>query len=48
MNNLEKKEKNLDQLINKLNSLSFSYVTNSGEINGVLKEKNKFYIKKIN
>ncbi len=39
MDNLEKKEKNLDQLINKLNSLSFSYAHNSGEINGVLKEK---------
>ena len=39
MNNLEKKEKNLDQLINKLNSLSFSYAHNSSEINGVLKEK---------
>ena len=46
MNNLEKKEKIWLKLINKLNSLSFGYAHNSGEINGVLKKKTIFNKKK--
>ena len=39
MNNLEKKEKNLDQIINKLSRLSLSYSHNSGELSRFLEEK---------
>ena len=41
MSNIEKKEKNLNQLINKLNSLSLSYSQPNYEIEKVISEKNE-------
>ena len=40
MSNIEKKEKNLNQLIDKLNSLSLSYSQPSYEIEKIKTEKN--------
>ena len=41
MSNIEKKEKNLTQLIDKLNSLSLSYSQPKYEIEKILTEKNE-------
>ena len=41
MSNIEKKEKNLNQLIDKLNSLSLSYSQPNYEIEKVRTEKNE-------
>ena len=41
MSNLEKKEKNLNQLIDKLNSLSLSYSQPTYEIEKIRTEKNE-------
>ena len=41
MSNIEKKEKNLNQLIDKLNSLSLSYSQPTYEIEKIRTEKNE-------
>ena len=41
MSNIEKKEKNLSQLIDKLNSLSLSYSQPKYEIEKIITEKNE-------
>jgi len=46
MSNIEKKEKNLNQLIDKLNSLSLSYAQPNYEIEKVITEKNELFKKK--
>ena len=46
MSNLEKKEKNLNQLIDKLNSLSLSYSQPTYEIEKIRTEKNELFRQK--
>ena len=46
MSNIEKKEKNLTQLIDKLNSLSLSYSQPKYEIEKIITEKNELSRKK--
>ena len=46
MSNIEKKEKNLNQLIDKLNSLSLSYSQPTYEIEKIKTEKNELSRKK--
>ena len=46
MSNIEKKEKNLNQLIEKLNSLSLSYSQPNYEIEKVRTEKNELFRQK--
>ena len=46
MSNLEKKEKNLNQLIDKLNSLSLSYSQPTYEIEKIRTEKNELFSQK--
>ena len=46
MSNIEKKEKNLNQVIDKLNSLSLSYAQPNYEIEKVITEKNELFKKK--
>ena len=47
MSNFEKKEKNLKQLINKLNSLSLTYSQPTYEIEKIKTEKNEILRQKI-
>ena len=47
MSNIEKKEKNLNQLIDKLNSLSLSYSQPNYEIEKIRTEKNELLDKKM-
>ena len=46
MNNFEKKEQNLNKLIDKLNSLSLSYAQPSNELQKLITEKNDLANKK--
>ena len=46
MNSFEKKEQNLNQLIDKLNSLSLSYSQPNYELEKIKTEKNELTIKK--
>ena len=46
MSNIEKKEKNLTQLIDKLNSLSLSYSQPNYELEKIRTEKNEIASKK--
>ena len=46
MSNIEKKEKNLNQLIDKLNSLSLSYSQPNYEIEKIRTEKNELFRQK--
>ena len=46
MSNIEKKEKNLNQLIDKLNSLSLSYSQPTYEIEKIRTEKNELFRQK--
>ena len=46
MSNLEKKEQNLNQLIDKLNSISFSYSQPNHEIEKIKSERNELANKK--
>jgi peptidoglycan hydrolase CwlO-like protein len=46
MSNIEKKEKNLNQLIDKLNSLSLSYSQPSYEIEKIRTKKNELFRQK--
>ena len=47
MNNFEKKEQNLNQLIDKLNSISLSYSQPNYELEKIKTEKNELANKKI-
>ena len=47
MSNFEKKEQNLNQLIDKLNSMSLSYSQPSYELDKIKTEKNELANKKI-
>ena len=47
MSNFEKKEQNLNQLIDKLNSMSLSYSQPSYELDKIKTEKNELAKKKI-
>ena len=47
MSNIEKKEKNLNQLIDKLNSLSLSYSQPTYEIEKIRTEKNELFRQKM-
>ena len=46
MSDFEKKEQNLNQLLDKLNSLSLSYSQPSFELEKIKKEKNELFHKK--
>ena len=46
MSNIEKKEKNLNQLIDKLSSLSLSYSQPAYEIEKIKTERNELYLQK--
>ena len=46
MSNFEKKEQNLNQLIDKLNSLSLSYSQPNNELEKIRIEKNELALKK--
>ena len=46
MSIIEKKEKNLNQLINKLNTLTSTYSQSTYEVEKIITEKNELYRKK--